>query len=181
MRQQLIIKKYARSLARAIETEQEFKICLKQLQSLAELMASKEKINFALTSPCIFTSQKMKIMAELLKKSDFNPKVKSLLTLLTEHERLGAIPELVAILPGIWAEEQGIETFEISSAVELTEKEKIRLKETLEKLEKKPVRLLFSLNPEIIGGLLLRKGNVYYDVSIKGSLLRLKEIVVQGS
>jgi F-type H+-transporting ATPase subunit delta len=180
MSQRLIIKKYARSLARALETEQEFKICLKQIQALADLMASQEKINFALTSPSIFTSQKMKIMAELLEKLDFNPRVKSLLTLLTEHERLSSIPELIAILPDIWAEEKGIETFQISSAVELTEKEKIRLKETLEKLEKKPVRLLFSLNPEIIGGLLVRKSNVYYDVSIKGSLLRLKEIVVQG-
>jgi len=86
----------------------------------------------------------------------------------------------VAILPDIWAEEKGIETFEVSSAVELTEEEKNRLKETLEKLEKKPARLLFSLKPEIIGGLLIKKGNVYYDVSIKGSLLKLKEIISQG-
>jgi F-type H+-transporting ATPase subunit delta len=180
MNHRSIIRKYGHGLARAIETEQEFEVCLKQLQVLAGLMASEEKINFALTSAFIPTSQKMRIMAELLERLKFNPKISAFLTLLTENERLGLIQEFVAILPDIWAEEKGIETFEVSSAVELTEEEKNRLKETLEKLEKKPARLLFSLKPEIIGGLLIKKGNVYYDVSIKGSLLKLKEIISQG-
>lgn len=180
MKHRSIIRKYARGLARAIETEQEFEVCLQQLQALAGLMASQEKINFALTSPFIATSQKMKILAELLGKLNFSPKVNSLLKLMTENERMSLLRELVADLPEIWAEERGIETFEVSSAVELTEEEKARLKETLEKLEKKPVRLLFRLNPEIIAGLLIRKGNVYYDVSIKGSLLKLREIISQG-
>jgi F0F1-type ATP synthase delta subunit len=46
-------------------------------------------------------------------------------------------------------------------------------------VEKKPVRLTFSLKPEILGGLLVRKGSIYYDASLKGSLLKLKETISQ--
>lgn len=179
MNQRSIIKKYAQGLARAITSEEEFEVCRQQLQALVELMASEEKINFALTSPFMPTSQKIKIMAELMEKLNFDHRVNNLLKLLTENERMALLPELVRDLPEIWAEEKGIATFEVTSVVELTEEEKSRLKETLEKMEKKPVRLIFRLNPEIIGGLLVRKGNVYYDVSIKGRLLKLREIISQ--
>ena len=35
----------------------------------------------------------------------------------------------------------------------------------------------YALDPSIVGGLLVRKGNTVYDVSLKGQLERLKEII----
>jgi F-type H+-transporting ATPase subunit delta len=175
-----IVKKYARGLARAVEKEEDFEACLQQLGSLAGLMSSSKTVNYALTSAFISRSHKKRMAEEILKKSGFNPWVERLVRLLVENERMPLLPDILKELPEVWAEERGIETFEINSAVELTEKEKLRLKKTLEEKEKKKVRLLFRLNPEIIGGLVLRKGNIYYDASVKGGLQKLKEIVTQG-
>jgi ATP synthase, F1 delta subunit len=177
MNHQSVIKKYAQGLVRALPTEEEFEVCYQQLQALIELMAKQEKIKFALTSPFVPTSEKEKIIANLLPELKFDRRVNNLLKLLVENERMSLLPEMVNNLPELWAEEQGIETLEVNSAVELTEEEKQRLKEELVKLEKKSVRLVFRLNPDIIAGLLIRKGNIYYDISIKGNLLQMKEII----
>ena len=95
------------------------------------------------------------------------------------RRRLACLKMLLPELHEIWARAQGIETLEVSSAVELTEEERKQVEETLKKVEKKPVRLTFSLKPEILGGLLIRKGSIYYDVSLKGSLLKLKDVISQ--
>ncbi|HEK85072.1 MAG: ATP synthase F1 subunit delta [Candidatus Saccharicenans sp.] len=177
MNHQSLTKKYALGLVRALKTEPEFKVCLEQLQTLSAFMAEEEKINFALTSPFIPNSQKRKLLDDILPRLNFDPRVSNLLKILVENERMVWLKEIVSILPDIWYEQQGIETLEVNSAVELKDEEKLELKEELERLERKPVRLIFKLNPEIIGGLLIKKGNIYYDVSIKGNLLKMKEII----
>mgnify|MGYP003333704743 CR=1 FL=1 len=57
---------------------------------------------------------------------------------------------------------------------------KLMIGRELEALEKKPVRLVFRLDPAIVGGLAIRRGNVVYDVSIEGNLERMKERIEQG-
>jgi F-type H+-transporting ATPase subunit delta len=97
-----------------------------------------------------------------------------------EHGRLEFLPDIVAAAPAAWNERQGVLTFEVSSVVPLTEKQKDRLKIELERLERKPVSLAFQADPAIIGGLSLRKGNIVYDVSVEGDLLKLKEKIQEG-
>jgi len=180
MNQQSVIRKYGQGLASAVRTEEEFFLCLQQLQSFSDLLESDERIYYALTSPFVIKSRQLSILEEVLEELNFDPRVSKLLWLLSKNGRLAWLKTLLIELPEIWARAQGIETLEVSSAVELTEEEKKQVEETLKKVEKKPVRLTFSLKPEILGGLLIRKGSIYYDVSLKGSLLKLKEIISQS-
>jgi len=50
----------------------------------------------------------------------------------------------------------------------------------LERLEKKPVVLKYRIDPELVGGLMIKRKNIVYDISIKGSLLKLKEKIIEG-
>ncbi|MCX8160665.1 MAG: ATP synthase F1 subunit delta [Candidatus Saccharicenans sp.] len=179
MNHRLIVRRYARGLARAVDHEPEFKTCLDQLRVLAELIKTNPVLAYALTSAFLPVHQKKLMVEELLKAGDFDPRVVRLVRMLAERAKMALLPEILDELPGVWAEEKGIEVFEIDSAVDLTEEEKSELQKTLEEKWKKPVRLHFRLNPDIIGGLVLKKGNVFYDVSVRGGLLKLKEIVSQ--
>ncbi|MBC7349456.1 MAG: ATP synthase F1 subunit delta [Candidatus Aminicenantes bacterium] len=179
MNHRLIVRKYARGLARAMEEEAEFELCLEQLKALVDLMSSTPVIQSTLASAFVPVRQKKKVVEEILKRADFNPKVGRLLWLLVENEKISLLPEILEELPLVWAEERGIEICEVNSAVGLTEQEKAELQTTLEKKWRRPVRLNFRINREIIGGLVLKKGNIFYDVSVKGGLLKLKEIVNQ--
>ena len=53
-------------------------------------------------------------------------------------------------------------------------------KKKLELLENKPVFLKYRSDPSLVGGLSIRKGNIVYDVSIRGNLGRLKENIIEG-
>ena len=64
--------------------------------------------------------------------------------------------------------------------VPLTPEQKTALQERLEKIEGQPVALKYRKDPSLIGGLALRKGNIVYDVSLKGSLERLREHIIEG-
>lgn len=180
MNRQLIAKKYARGLARAVDQEPEFTNCLEQVKALVELIETTPTLTHALASAFIPGRRKERIVEEILKSADFNPLVIRLVRLLAQKEKIVLLPEILEVLPEVWAEEKGIEVFEIDSAVDLTEEEKAELQKALEVKWKKPVRLHFRLNPGVIGGLVLKRGNTYYDVSVRGGLLKLKEIVCQG-
>lgn len=175
----LIVRKYARGLVRAIEQEEEFELCLEQIKVLVDLIFSSPVIKSSLTSAFISGQQKKKIVEEILNRSDFNPKTRRLVGLLVENEKILLLPEILKALPAVWAEERGIEICEVNSAVDLTEEEKTRLQTLLEKKWQRPVRLNYRINREIIGGLVLKKGNIYYDVSVRGGLMKIKEIVSQ--
>jgi F-type H+-transporting ATPase subunit delta len=62
----------------------------------------------------------------------------------------------------------------------LSESQKERLKAKLERLEQKPVFLEFKTDLSLVGGLSIRRGNIIYDVSIRGNLERLKENIIEG-
>ncbi|MDD8021271.1 MAG: ATP synthase F1 subunit delta [Acidobacteriota bacterium] len=179
MNHQSIIRKYGQGLASTVKTEEEFGLCLSQLKTFSDLITSDEKIFYALTSPFVISSQRVSLLEEILSKLNFDARVSKLIWLLAKNGRLGWLKELVAELPEVWDREQGLEILEVSSAVELTEEEKKKIEATLKNIEKRPVRLTFSLKPEILGGLLVRKGSIYYDASLKGSLLKLREIISQ--
>ncbi|MHC4737145.1 MAG: ATP synthase F1 subunit delta, partial [Planctomycetota bacterium] len=83
-------------------------------------------------------------------------------------------------LPEVWNEQKGTYTFEVASVVPLTDEQRKKLGKKLELLEKRPVELKYRIDPELVGGLWVRRGNIVYDVSIKGNLMKLKEEISEG-
>jgi F-type H+-transporting ATPase subunit delta len=73
-----------------------------------------------------------------------------------------------------------VRTFEVSSAVSVTPQQQARLRAELERLEGGPVFLEYRIDPGLVGGLSLRKGNIILDVSVQGRLAKLKEKMIEG-
>jgi len=116
---------------------------------------------------------------EIFIKGKWSEKISRFVMLLIENDRLGLLPDILESLPIMWNEKRGISTIEVSSAVPLEEGQKKKLKEKLEILERRPVFLKYRIDPTLVGGIFLRKGNIVYDVSIKGSLESLKEKIIE--
>ncbi|MGB9005068.1 MAG: F0F1 ATP synthase subunit delta, partial [Candidatus Aminicenantales bacterium] len=73
----------------------------------------------------------------------------------------------------------GTVTVEAFSAVPLSQAQQTRLRRALESREGRPVFLNFSRDPELMGGLAMRKGHVIYDLTIRGELSRLRDILAE--
>jgi len=175
MRNQVLLKRYTQGLVSALQSPDEFAAAQHDLQSFSGILASSPRLRDSLTMPFLPVAKKKDIAAAVFKKAGFSPKGARFLLLLVEHGRLSLLPDIAAHLPIAWNEEQGITTFEVSSVVPLNDPQRKLLSDKLAALEKRPVSLRYKLDPSLIGGLSIRKGNIVYDISIDGSLNRLKE------
>jgi F-type H+-transporting ATPase subunit delta len=180
MKNPTLVRKYTQGLVAALADEAEFRRALGELEGFAGLVTGREDLRRALANPFLNISKRAGIAREVLERAGAGAKTVRFILLLAEHGRLELLPEIVAGAPEAWNERRGIATLEVASVVPLTDDQKVRLEAVLERREGKPVSLGYRIDPGIIGGLALRKGNVVYDVSVEGDLLRLKEKITEG-
>jgi F-type H+-transporting ATPase subunit delta len=180
MKNQALVRKYAEGLAQALLDEREFASVGAEVRAFRDLFVSREDLRKALASPFVNARKKAAVLEEILAVSGTGPKASRFLSLLLRHKRLGLLPAVADLLPEAWSDKHGVVSFEVTSAVPLTDGQKDRLSKGLEASEKKPVRLVFKTDPVLVGGLAVRKGHIVYDASVEGRLAALKELLGQG-
>ena len=175
MKNPILVKRYTEGLAAALESEAEFKAVHRELKDFAALMDKDERLGPVLLQPFFNSEKKTRILEAILKKQAAHAKTARFLGLLLKHGRLEILPRVLAGFPDAWRESRGVRSFEVRSVVPLSEAQKKDLEVGLRRLEGRPIHCAYGLDPELIGGLTVRKGNVVYDVSLKGQLLRLQD------
>jgi len=180
MKNQVLVRKYSQGLVQAVHEETEFRSIQADLGAFLDLYDGRKDLRDALTSPFLSPDRKAGILAGILKKLRSGEKASRLLTLLLNHKRLDILGDVIRALPETWNDKLGILTFEVMSVVPMTDGQKKRLRRELERIERKPVSLTFKIDPDIVGGLALRRGNIVYDVSIRGNLEAMKEQIGRG-
>ncbi len=85
------------------------------------------------------------------------------------------LPEILETLQNVLRERQGIAEAGIFSAVALNDTEKTEMKQTLERVTGKKIEAKFSLDPNLLGGALVRVGDTIYDGSLRNRLNGLRE------
>lgn len=94
--------------------------------------------------------------------------------LLAEKKRLTLLPDISNLFEEMQAKTSGYLSLAVTSAYEMNE---IQQKHTEEKLEKKlqsKLNIVFTVDKNIISGLLVRSGNWVLDDTVRGKLKRLK-------
>jgi F-type H+-transporting ATPase subunit delta len=180
MKTHLLIKRYTQGLVEALKGEKEFLTLSRELSDFTELLLSHKQLLEALSNPILANDKKIQIIKDILTKKRLSQKASRFIFVLAENNRLELLPEILESLPLLWNEKKGVFTYEVFSAVPLKESQKKKLEKKLESLEKGPVFLKYSVDPELIGGLSVRKGNIVYDISLRGSLSKMKEKIVEG-
>jgi len=170
-----LVKKYAEGLVRALDDEKEYASLGAEVRAFLEIFASRDDLRRALVSPFVKARKREAILGEVLTLAGTGPKAVRFLKLLQHHKRMELLPEIVAALPEAWSEMHGVVTYEVASAVTLTDAQRDRLARSLEAFEKKPVRLVLKTDPGLVGGVAVRKGHIVYDASVAGELNALQE------
>ena len=170
-----LVKKYAQGLAQAVADEKEYASVGAEIRAFLGLFESREDLHKALVSPFVNARKRLAVLEEVLARLGTGPKASRFLTLLLHHKRLDLLAAIVDALPEAWSERHGVVTYEVTSAVPLTDAQRARLTKGLEASEKKPVRLVSRTDPSVIGGLAVRKGHIVYDASVEGKLSAIQE------
>ncbi len=180
MKSQVLTRRYAQGLLNAIKDKEEFESISAELQEFSQFLSKEEKLLDTLISAFLPAAKKTEIAAKILEKTSLKEKSQRFILLMVENNRLPLLEEVLKLLPLIWNEEHGISTFEVRSAVPLQPAQKQRLEKKLVQFEQRPVCLSYSIDPSLIGGFSIRKGNIVYDVSLLGDLERLRQKIYEG-
>lgn len=92
---------------------------------------------------------------------------------LAENHRLAYLPEISAIFEELKDEAEGVADVTVTSAAELDEAQRRRLSEALARRLKRRVRLHCHTDPGLIGGAVLRAGDLVIDGSLRARLERM--------
>ncbi|MGB7296878.1 MAG: ATP synthase F1 subunit delta [Candidatus Aminicenantales bacterium] len=180
MEKLILVKIYAQGLVNALGDDAEFAVVSRELADFGEKIVNHPALKEILASPFVAGRKKAQVIQEILAVSGFAGKTQRFILLLREHNRLGLLGDIQEALPVVWHESRGLATFEVSSVVSLSEAQKKGLQKELERLEGRPVFLRFLIDPGLVAGLSLRKGNLIYDASVKGQLAKIKERISEG-
>ncbi len=99
---------------------------------------------------------------------------RAFLALLRENGRLDYLPEIAARFEELKAEDQNVAEVEVVSATDLDERQRERLAGALRNRLRRDVRLHCTVDPGLIGGAVVRSGDLLIDGSLKGKLERLE-------
>jgi F-type H+-transporting ATPase subunit delta len=92
---------------------------------------------------------------------------------LAENRRLGYIPEISALFDALKDQAEGVVDVTVTSAVPLAAAQQQALSQALERKLKRTVRLHYATDSNLIGGAVLRAGDMVIDGSLLGRLKRI--------
>lgn len=124
-------------------------------------------------SPGVSTAQLEALVADIC-AADLDDGGRAFLRLLTENGRLDYLPEIAERFRDLEAEDRNVAEVEVVSATELDERQKERLAAALQARLRRDVRLTCSVDPALLGGAVVRSGDMLIDGSLRGKLERLE-------
>jgi F-type H+-transporting ATPase subunit delta len=104
--------------------------------------------------------------------------VRNFLKLLAEKGRIPEVEEIARELDRLIAREQGELRVELTTAQELSEDEASQIVDQIAKASGRKVEATRSVDPDLIGGIVLQAGSFRLDASVRGRLNRLRQDLV---
>ncbi len=144
----------------------------------ATLLRSRE-LRLLLESPIVSMSRKDAVLRELFERR-VRPITMAFVSLLVEKQREHLLVHIVEQFLSRRDVQEGIVTAEVASAVELTPSQHKELARELERYTQKRVRLQYSRDESLVGGLYVRIGDTVLDASVRNDLMRLRERFLVG-
>lgn len=141
---------------------------------LAALVVANPDMRRILGLPGISESEKAELLCDCFETSP-SESVKNFFSLLSENRRLALLPEINTLFQGYRAEFDRTLDVNLSTPYELTDEQQHKLAEALsQKLERK-VTIETSLDKTLIGGVVIRTGDMVIDASVRGRLNKLAD------
>lgn len=144
------------------------------LTALRQLLAESEEFVRLIRSPVLSRADQTKGVAALCEKFGANPLTAKFLGVLASNRRLFALPGVIAAYLEELARRRGEVAAEVTSAVSLSDDEVQAVTDALRKVVGQKVSVNLTVDPSLIGGLIVRVGSRMIDSSLRTKLQRLQ-------
>ena len=180
MNESTVAQRYAQALYQEVVQENQVERIDEDMALLRETMAGSPELVRFFESPVISREKKAAVVQQLF-ASRVHPTMLRFLELLIEKNREDLFPTVVRAYSDLRDRELGIVEAGARVAQPLAGAEEQQLREALERLTGKRVRLNIEQDPQLIGGLIVRIGDTVYDGSVNHQLAMLREQLERGT
>jgi F-type H+-transporting ATPase subunit delta len=169
-----VVRGYAEAMVSIAEAEGELEPVEEQVYAFAKMVEKRAKVREALIDPELPNENKRNLIGEVLGERA-NPVAVNLLGMLVEQGRARDIGRIAESLAEVAAERRQQVVGEVRSAVPLTDAQRRRLAEALSSATGRKVEVKVIVDPDLVGGVVARVGDVIFDGSIRSRLDEAKQ------
>ena len=178
-RRETAARRYAEAAFEVAQRDDALEAWRTELDTAASIVAD-DRVGRMLANPALPLDQRIEMARAILGKTVSKP-VLNLIGLMLHRGRIHELPRLAAEFRRLDNARQGITEATAISAAQLTEDEVRALTQRLEAMTGGRVELDVQVDPDLLGGLVVRVGDRMIDGSVRGRLERLRNQLVSGA
>ena len=172
---QTVARRYAAALADvAIERREEREVQA-ELDQWAAMIESHPQLKEVFANPTIVYDHKRKLLDELISRTSVRETTASFLRVLLKNQRISQLRDVMVRYGQVLDERSGVVAASVTTARPIPEDLKKSLHDTLTAATGRTVRLTFTTDEKIVGGLVARIGSTIFDGSVQSHLERLAD------
>jgi F-type H+-transporting ATPase subunit delta len=174
-----IARRYARALLDIAQEKGGAEALEPGLRAAAQLVEGHADLRRVLSHPALSADRKKKVAAQVW--SSAPPLLRRLLDLLIERDRMSLLPAVAEVYTELWNEQRGVVAAQAVSATPLADAQQKALAAAAKTLVGREVALEATVDPALLGGVLLRMDGRTYDGSLRAQLRALRERLAPGT
>jgi F-type H+-transporting ATPase subunit delta len=170
---------YAQALLDAALEKKRLGAVRKQFDEFATALDGSDELRRFLRNPQVELRTKQAALEDLLKGSD--ELFLNFVRLLADKSRIAEIEQVYEEWTRLLAQQERILELELQTAVELSDKEAAKVVGEIEKASGRKVVATRTVDPDLIGGLVVRAGSLRLDASVRGRFEQLREQLITAT
>ena len=174
-----IAEVYARALFEAAKDDGVLDRVHDELGQFADALDKDRNLQVFLFSPYFSSEEKKDGVRRIV--SDADERLLNFLELLAERHRMPALFRIRRIFQDLWAEENKLLPVTVTSATELDTGLVEDIGKRIEEQTGRRVELSSNVDPDVLGGLMVRVGNMVLDATVRNRLEQLRKQVAKAA
>jgi F-type H+-transporting ATPase subunit delta len=166
--------RYAAALYAHAEDTGALDAVVAEMETLGRTIDSSADFRRLLESPLLDVNTATRATLAVLEQEGYGKAVRDFVGVVAANRRLRALREIVTAFAGLVAQRRGIVTAHVATAHPLTDVQRQQLRARLIEAGYGNVNILEQVQPDLLGGLVVRIGARLYDTSLKSRLQRLQ-------
>ena len=174
-----IAQVYARSLFEVAKEQSKIDEIREQLGQFADALAEDHNLQVFFFSPYFSTKEKQEGLGKAV--SGAEPILVNFLELLIEDHRMPVVFRVRRAYDALWEEENKLLPVSVTSAVDLDKQTVKQIGDRIAEQTGRKVELSAQVDPDILGGIVVRVGNQVLDASVRNRLEQLRKQVARAA
>jgi F-type H+-transporting ATPase subunit delta len=166
--------RYAAALFDLAKEHKQLKGIEADLAAFRRLLDGSDDLRRLVRSPVISAEDQEKAIGALVQKAGISGLTANFLRLIARNRRLFAVGDMMKAFSALLARERGEVSADVATAHPLTPEQLTQLKDTLRVSIGKDVQINTRVDPNLLGGLVVKVGSKMIDSSLRTKLNNLK-------